>query len=196
MPTSTRVRRTVAGVVALAVVAVAAVLWTAPERWYPWDTADFPAADASLSPAQQRVLEVVEREYRDPRPATFYSEGVDEAWCADFVSHVMRQAGQPFTNPHSGGLRIPGVYTLTEYYQEQGRFAPVGDHSPAVGDVVLYESGGPVGDLLVGQHTNIVVAVDGDTVTTVGGNEMGGIRIHDLDWADDSAVLGFGLLGS
>lgn len=47
----------------------------------------------------------------------------------------------------------------------------------------------------VGQHTNVVVAVDGDTATTVGGNEFGRIRVHTVDWTSDSAVVGFGRLG-
>ncbi len=48
----------------------------------------------------------------------------------------------------------------------------------------------------IGQHTNFVVAVDGDTATTVGGNELGKIRVHDLDWLSDGAVVGFGRLDS
>lgn len=192
--TRTRVRRSAVGVAAVGIIVGGAVVWSAPERYFPWDTADFPAASSNLTPAQQRVLSVAGHEHDEPRPGTFYAEGVEEAWCADFVSWVMRESGMPLENPNSGSWRIPGVYTLTEYYQEQGRFEPVGDYRPAVGDVVLYESGGPLGNVLVGQHTNIVVAVDGDSVTTVGGNEMGGIRVHDLAVGDDSAVVGFGRL--
>ena len=43
-----------------------------------------------------------------------------------------------------------------------------------------------------GQHTNIVVAVDGESAVTVGGNEMGRIRVHSLDWRSDGGVVGFG----
>ena len=38
----------------------------------------------------------------------------------------------------------------------------------------------------------IVVGVDGDEATTVGGNEMRKIRVHDLDWRSDGGVVGFG----
>ena len=53
--------------------------------------------------------------------------GVEEPWCADFVSWIMREAGLPLSNPNSGHWRIPGVYTWQEYYQSQSRFQEVGD---------------------------------------------------------------------
>ena len=84
--------------------------------------------------------------------------------------------------------RIPGVYTLTEFYQQQERFEPTG-YEPSVGDVVLYDNSS-----WTGQHTNIIVAVDGDTATTVGGNEFGKIRVHTVDVQSDSAIVGFGTL--
>jgi hypothetical protein len=34
----------------------------------------------------------------------------------------MRQAGTSLNKPNSGSWRIPGVYTLQEYYQSVGRF--------------------------------------------------------------------------
>lgn len=195
-PAPTRRRRRV-GLILSAVVAVVAVvaggvLWLAPERYLPWDTAEFPAVDTTaLSPQRARIVGLLEAEHRTQRPGTFYSEGVEEPWCADFVSWIMREAGLPLSNPNSGHWRIPGVYTLQEYYQSQSRFQEVGSgYRPAVGDVVLYDNSS-----WVGQHTNIVVAVDGDTATTVGGNEFGRIRVHTVDWASDSAVVGFGRLG-
>ncbi|KAA0024170.1 CHAP domain-containing protein [Antrihabitans cavernicola] len=179
-----------AAAVAILIIAAAGILWWAPSRYLPWDTADFPAVDTSaLSPDQARVVELLREQHEQQRPGTFYSEGVKEPWCADFVSWVMREAGKPLSNPNSGSWRIPGVYTLQEYYQGEGRFEPVGNYRPAVGDVVLYDNSS-----WIGQHTNVVVAVDGDTATTVGGNELGKIRVHTVDWNDDSAVVGFGRL--
>lgn len=177
-----------AAVLALLAVAVGVAIWRAPERYLPWDTASIPAADVSWTPEQARIVELVRAEHQAQRPGTFYAEGVEEPWCADFVSWVMREAGQPLSNPHSGHWRIPGVYTLQEHYQAEGRYEPAdGGYQPVVGDVVLYDN-----VLGVGQHTNIVVAVDGGVITTVGGNELGKIRVHDVDWAGDSAVFGFG----
>lgn len=67
-----------------------------------------------------------------------------------------------------------------------------GGYRLAVGDVVLYDKALWIGQ---NQHANVVVAVDGDSAITVGGNEMGAIRVHSLDWASDDAVIGFGTLG-
>ncbi|WP_072805520.1 CHAP domain-containing protein [Rhodococcoides yunnanense] len=179
----------IAGILAAVVVVAVGVLAVAPSRYLPWDTTPFPDVDASaLTTGQATVVELLRDEHERQRPGTFYSDGVEEAWCANFVSWVMREAGQPLSNPNSGSWRIPGVYTLTEYYQEQGRFEPKG-YSPGVGDVVLYDNSS-----WVGQHTNIVVAVDGDTATTVGGNELGKIRVHTVDVQSDSAIVGFGRL--
>jgi hypothetical protein len=179
------------GVLALAAVLAVGVWWWAPTRYLPWDTADFPAVDRSaLSPQQATIIDLLETEHSRQRPGTFYSEGVEEPWCADFVSWIMRESGRPLSNPNSGHWRIPGVYTLQEYYESQSRFEEVGSgYRPSVGDVVLYDN-----TSWVGQHTNFVVAVDGDTATTVGGNEFGRVRVHTVDWSSDSAVVGFGRL--
>lgn len=178
---------------ALAVVITIGVLavLTAPSRYLPWDTADFPSTDAGALTADQfRVLDLLESEHDQGRPGTFYSDGIDEEWCADFVSWIMKEAGRPLSNPNSGSWRIPGVYTLQEYYQGIDAYAERGSgYTPAVGDVVIYDS-----SRWVGQHTNIVVAVDGGEAVTVGGNEFGRVRVHSLDWETDSAVVGFGKL--
>lgn len=191
-PTRRRRRPTLVAAAAIVVVLLVGtgfIAWRAvPERWLPWDTAEFPQVDASqLSPAQNRIVDLLRAEHAAQRPGTFYSEGVDEPWCANFVSWIMREAGTPFANPHSGHWRIPGVFTLQEYFQDAGRFEPVGDYTPRVGDVVIYDRSSALG-----QHTNIVVGVDGDEATTVGGNEMRKIRVHDLDWKYDGGVVGFG----
>ncbi|MGG7100186.1 CHAP domain-containing protein [Rhodococcus sp. 24CO] len=180
----------IAGVLGIVVVIGGVVVAFAPSRYLPWDTADFPEVDASrLSSDQVGVLELLRSEHEQDRPGTFYSEGIDEEWCADFVSWIMREVGRPLSNPNSGSWRIPGVYTLQEYYQGIDAYAENdGSYTPEIGDVVIYDS-----SRWSGQHTNIVVSVDGDKAITVGGNEFGKVRVHDLDWASDSAVVGFGL---
>ena len=192
-PDARRRRLTVwiAAVVAVLGVTAGVVLLSVPPRYLPWDTASFPDVDrAALSPTQAKVVDLLEAEHREQRPGTFYSDGAKEPWCANFVSWIMREAGEPLSNPHSGSWRIPGVYTLQEYYESVGRFEPIGNgYRPKTGDVVLYDN-----EFRLGQHTNFVVAVDGNTATTVGGNELGKIRVHDLDWQSDHAVVGFGRL--
>ncbi|WP_032403967.1 CHAP domain-containing protein [Rhodococcoides fascians] len=194
--TSARTRRRwplwLAACTAVVVVAVVGVLWLAPSRYLPWDTEAFPEVNTGeLTADQARVVELLRTEHEQQRPGTFYAEGVDEAWCADFVSWIMKEADMPLSNPNSGSWRIPGVYTLQEYYQEQGRFEAVGGYTPSVGDVVLYDNSS-----WIGQHTNVIVAVDGDEAITVGGNEAGKIRVHTLHYGSDSGVVGFGRLAS
>jgi hypothetical protein len=101
---------------------------------------------------------------------------------------VMHEAGVGLVNPHSGGWRIPGVYTLQEFYQSTGRFAGP-DHRPAPGDVALYAEDSPLG-----LHANVVIAGDTATLTTVGGNEDGRIRVRTRTVGPDLGLLGYGLL--
>lgn len=152
---------------------------------------DFPDIDtATLEPLQARVVDIAEAEYADPGAGVKYAEGVVEPWCADFVSWVMREAGAPLSNPNSGSWRIPGVYTLQEYYQNTGRFEAVGTgYRPRTGDVVLYSPDSPFG-----QHTNIVLLADGDRITTIGGNEDDAVRIHRFALGEISDIVGFGRL--
>lgn len=150
----------------------------------------FPQIDrGALDPAQARIVDVLQAQYDDQPGGSYYSEGIEEPWCADFVSWVLNEAGQPLTNPNSGSWRIPGVYTLQEYYQAARRFAEADRYRPRTGDVVMYTDGSPLG-----LHTNFVVAVDDNGITTVGGNEEGKIRVHTLDDAEIAGILGYGRL--
>ncbi|GAA1005787.1 hypothetical protein GCM10009551_083830 [Nocardiopsis tropica] len=140
-----------------------------------------------LAPERVRIVDNLRREFAQNRPGTDFSEGVVEPWCADFVSTVLRDSGLAVRNPNSGTWRIPGVYTLTEYFQREGRFRPAG-YVPAVGDVVLYAP-----EHRFGQPTNFVVAVADGVVTTVGGNQPGGITALTFDHADTAGVVGYGI---
>lgn len=161
----------------------------------PWNSASFPDVDRStLTPLQTTVLDELEAQYRNPESGEFYSEGVEQPWCANFVSWIMAESGAPYVNPNSGHWRIPGVLTLREYFVEEGRFIPAGtDYVPQTGDVAVY-----IGSTFVGQgeHTNMVVTADPATgeAITLGGNEMGKVRLHSLHWADDASLVGFGTL--
>ncbi|MEV0468157.1 CHAP domain-containing protein [Nocardia tengchongensis] len=157
---------------------------------------DFPAIDSTgLTAAQNRVVDVLRQQFDEQSGRDKYSEGIAEPWCADFVSWVMRAAGQPLHNPNSGSWRIPGVYTLEEYYRGQHRFEEAnGGYLPHVGDVVLYSDSS-----VFHQHTNIVIAVDSDTIATVGGNEAGesgGVAIHEFRPSGTTGLVGFGRLGT
>ncbi|NEW40232.1 CHAP domain-containing protein [Nocardia cyriacigeorgica] len=149
----------------------------------------FPEIDTSaLTPQQAQVVAVLEREFSDPGDGPKYADGITEPWCADFVSWVMREAGAPLSNPHSGSWRIPGVYTLQEYYESAGRFVPIdAEYQPRAGDVLLYSDSSPFT-----QHTNIVLSSENGVVTTIGGNEFGTVRIHRFTLAEVPGVVGYG----
>ncbi|MFE3543670.1 CHAP domain-containing protein [Nocardia sp. NPDC059177] len=174
----------ISGVLATTAVLVAGLVWWQHDWGDPFPTLD----TEQLDEQQLALVEVLRREYENPGEGTKYAEGVEEAWCADFVSWTMREAGRPLANPNSGSWRIPGVYTLQEYYQQVGRFTrPDLGYRPRAGDVVLY---GP--DSPMGQHTNIVLKVEDGKITTIGGNEMGSIRVRTIDPAETADLVGYG----
>mgnify|MGYP000683228657 CR=1 FL=1 len=78
----------------------------------------FPDIDtANLSPTRQKIISLAKTEFKAQSAGTKFSQGAEEAWCANFVSWIMYQAGAPLKNPHTGGWRIPGTFTLHEYYE-------------------------------------------------------------------------------
>lgn len=101
----------------------------------------------------------------------------------------MHQAGVPLKNPHTGGWRIPGTFTLREYYEATGRFKPANSgYQPLPGDAAIYRNSPVFGD-----HANIVLKNDNGVLTTVGGNEANRIRVfvnHDKQY---DRLLGYGV---
>ncbi|MFD7038450.1 CHAP domain-containing protein [Rhodococcus jostii] len=168
------------------------------QGWQPWQGRaiigtrlhTFPAVDsADLTATQARVVEIAEHEFDGQASGLKYSDGVDEPWCADFVSWVMLNADQPLTNPNTGSWRIPGVATLEDFYSTAGRLRTAASgYQPNIGDVVLYNEASPFG-----QHTNIVLSNDQGVLTTIGGNEGNDIRIHQFVLADTTGIVGFGV---
>lgn len=144
---------------------------------------------AKLSTDQQKVIEILKTEYALNPPGTKYSDGIEEAWCADFVSWVFNRAEVPLSNPNSGSWRIPGTYTLREYYESAGKLQlSSSDYSPKIGDVMLYDNPSPFG-----QHVNIVIKNDNGVITTIGGNEPGGIRVVKHTVPDTDGFIGYGV---
>lgn len=95
-----------------------------------------------------------------------YSQGRNENWCADFVSWVYNQAGYPLKDTKEGN--VPGVITIKEIGEAGGKFNfhPVGSgYVPKPGDIVVQKTNA--------SHVNIVVAVEGDIITVIGGNQGG-----------------------
>jgi hypothetical protein len=160
----------------------------------------FPDVDkANLSPVQKNIVTITKAEYAK-HPVSFdtnvlkYSQNNKESWCADYASWVLKQAGAPLSNPNSGSWRIPGVLTLQSYFQNQNRYKTVGEYKPKTGDLAIYV-GKRTLDGSSKQHTNIVLSVSGDTMTTIGGNEVGRMRISTQSYkTGQNSLVGFGTL--
>ena len=134
----------------------------------------FPDIDTvNLSPTRQKIISLAKTEFKAQPAGAKFSQGAEEPWCANFVSYIMKQAGAPLKNPHTGGWRIPGTFTLHDYYEANGRFKPANfGYQPLPGDVAIYRNSPVFGD-----HTNIVLKNDNGVLTTVGGNEANRISV-------------------
>ena len=63
----------------------------------------FPDIDtANLSPTRQKIISLAKTEFKAQSAGTKFSQGAEEAWCANFVSWIMYQADAPLKNPHTG----------------------------------------------------------------------------------------------
>ena len=152
--------------------------------------AAFPDIDtASLSPTRQKIISLAKTEFKTQSAGAKFSQGAKEAWCANFVSYIMNQAGAPLKNSHTGGWRIPGTFTLREYYEATGRFkSDNSDYQPLPGDAAIYRNSPVFGD-----HTNIVLKNDNGALTTVGGNEANRIRVFVNNDKQYDGLLGYGV---
>ena len=145
---------------------------------------------ANLSPTRQKIISLAKTEFEAQSAGTKFSQGAKEPWCANFVSYIMNQAGAPLKNPHTGGWRIPGTFTLREYYEANGRFKSANSgYQPLPGDVAIYRNSPVFGD-----HTNIVLKNDNSVLTTVGGNEANRIRVFVNRDKQYDGLLGYGVL--
>ncbi|MCL2316185.1 MAG: CHAP domain-containing protein [Actinomycetia bacterium] len=151
----------------------------------------FPAVDPTgLDASHQALLTVLQQEYWAQPRGTKYSGGIDEPWCADFVSWVLHEAGFVLRNPNSGSWRIPGIFTLQEYFASVDAWHAPDGHVPVFGDVVIYGDASTIW----GEHTQIVLSADGGDLVTLGGNQPGGITVtsYPLD-TPGLGLLGFGV---
>jgi hypothetical protein len=174
---------------------VRTVITTSTARIIPGSHTPFPAINTTgLTKQQRSIIQLVHAQY-NKHPISYdqtvltYTQNTKEAWCADFASWIMMKSGVPYSNPNSGSWRIPGVYTLQSYYKAHGRYV-----RPQVGDIAFY-IGWHTFDLFSTQHVTIVIKVNGNQMTTIGGNEDGRIRIDTQPIkAGENSLVGFGKL--
>ncbi len=114
---------------------------------------------------------------------TTFTDGNAEAWCADFVSYVLRLAGQPFSGGQSGGWRLAAAAGVRAWFAARGRYVTRATAQPLPGDIVYFRH----------SHIGIVVAARGDTLLTIEGNASDAVRQRVYPgWRRIADIDGFG----
>jgi N-acetylmuramoyl-L-alanine amidase len=123
-----------------------------------------------------------------------YTTGRQEAWCADFVSWVYKEAGTPFTDGGAGGWQHPSVLELQGWFKKKHIYFDVGSQQPQPGDVAFY-IGSQTPDGGSTQHVNLVISVNGDKMVTIGGNESNSVKRSTRSIkVGSNSLVGFGRL--
>lgn len=120
----------------------------------------------------------------DPLKVT-YGNKQNMAWCGEFVLWVfykcfgIDKALEMLCSPKPTG--IPLCSSGAKYFKDAGRWS----NSPSVGAVIFFYIGGGI------NHTGIVTAINGTTITTVEGNSSDAVsrRVYT---ANDSRIAGYG----
>lgn len=134
---------------------------------------DAPSCKAS-GDLRSRIVSIAEQEYArwqsgelGPGDYGKYTYDVGYDWCAAFVSWVLKEAGKPV--PVNPRFNQP-VWTLAVDWVDRGDTMGMttytradNNYTPRPGDIATYGSA----------HVNLVVAVEGGKVITIGGNEIG-----------------------
>lgn len=165
------------------------------------DDCDVPDGDLNA------VVEVARREFergaREEPGCGFvcdeYIDDGDEAWCADFVSWVFREAGVPFKPTPMTRMyfwrhdwQIPAVIGMQRWFRlgsHGSEFFTPDQKDPRPGDVAIYTG-----------HVNIVVAVDPsrDMLVTIGGNESDTVQQTSGTFSagTSSGLVGYGRINA
>ena len=95
-----------------------------------------------------------------------YSQNRSEEWCADFVSWIFNQAGDSLSQPN---WSISSVETIANIQNPNFTIHNQGTpYTPQPGDIVIYYN------TTEGYyHVNLVVAVGGNSITLIGGDQGG-----------------------
>jgi hypothetical protein len=117
-----------------------------------------------------------------PWIATF-TDGNAEAWCADFVSYVLRLAGHPFSGGQSGGWRLAAAGGVRDWFIARARYRPRIIAQPVPGDIVYFRH----------SHVGLVVGVRGNGLLTIEGNASDAVRQRLYPaWRGIADIDGFG----
>jgi len=112
-----------------------------------------------------------------------FTDGNAEAWCADFVSWVLRVAGHPFSGGLSAGWRLAWTGAVRSWFVERAAYRDRLQADPQPGDVVWFVHG----------HVGIVEAMRGDALLTIEGNAGDAVARRTYDhWRSNADIGGFG----
>lgn len=148
-----------------------------------------------------KIVDIAEREYlagANEADGSYkkYTDNVNSpnGWCDYFASWVMREAGVPFTGGYGAkGYSVRPVPMIAQYFQKNGRFHEArSGYVPRLGDVVIFDYGQD-GKL---DHVSIVVDIDGEKITTIGGNESNKVQKAVYNSYDAKQIYGFGTQGA
>ncbi len=145
------------------------------------------AGARALASAQSQVGVREATGNNDGTPATRYSGGRQEPWCANFVAWNFRQAG----NPLPGNQRmLASVQYMEDQMKRTGAFIPRGTQQPRPGDIIFFSNRGG-SDAGGGRHVGIVERVENGRVYTVEGNSGNAVRRRDYP-LDLARISGYG----
>jgi len=107
----------------------------------------------------------------------------DPEWCADFARWVWRQAGVDYTTELNS--------FAVSFYSYGTRHNAI-DSDPEVGDAVVYADN-TTWNSGQANHVNLVYAVNGSQIQTIGGNEGNQVSFTSwFDWHNAANVIGAG----
>ena len=141
----------------------------------------------STSQAANRIVQIALAEEGTPESQSLkYTDGVWEAWCADFVSWVYKEAGASFTGGASGGWRIASVPNLRSYLQSHGYFYTRDANAPDAkpGDVYVVSGN---------THVGIVIGVENGNLQVISGNSSNMVkRTTYTNYKNNPQLAGWG----
>ncbi len=146
-------------------------------------TSSNPSDTQGLSATRQKIVCLAQAEYKlwqsgamgPGKPGTSgflkYTQGRNEEWCADFVSWVYNQAGDPLGSAKDGN--VASVSNVEAIGRQNGKFTfhAAGSYTPVPGDLLIHGT----------DHVNMVISVNtaNKTMVEIGGNQ-GGIRDNSM----------------
>lgn len=105
----------------------------------------------------------------DGTPATRYSNGRREPWCANFVAWSYRKAGKPLPGNQRS---LASVQYMEDQMKSAGKFHR---GTPKPGDIIFFKNRGG-SDRGRGRHVGIVESVKNGRVHTIEGNSGNRVR--------------------